>query len=152
MLHCLAKANADVQHNLVSEDAASVQFFQPLAEKIANFTNHVGVNRFFLHRLRRALRVHTNITGAKLRHNFPHFAVFAIGRHIINDARAGLQSGARNGGFCRVNRKGNFNLPSQSLNDWLNTTEFFSLAYQPGAGARGFAADIQNFSALSDKF
>ena len=72
-------------------------------KKFADFAHDVRVNRIFLHGSRRALRVHANVTGLELRHNLPHRIVFAVGGHIIDDARAGCKRGARHGGFHRVN-------------------------------------------------
>ena len=69
MLQRLAKADAEIEHNLVSGHAASVQSFQSFLKKFADFAHDVRVNRIFLHRLRRALRVHANVTGAEFRHH-----------------------------------------------------------------------------------
>ena len=129
-----------------------VQFFQPLAEKFADFPDHVRINRIRLHRLRRALRVHANVTRAQFRHNPPHRIVFAIGRHVVDDAGAGLQCGARDGGLHGVNRKRNFDARHQLFDHRYDAAQFLGFADRLRPGARGFAAEVENFRALRDQF
>ncbi len=110
------------------------------------------VTRILLHGLRRALHVHANVTGANLGDHFPHCVVAAVRRHVVDDAGAGGERGARNGGFHRVNRKRNFRLGRKFFDDWKNAAQFFGFIHRFRAGPRGFAADVQNLRALRDQF
>ena len=121
-------------------------------KKFADLAHDIGVNRVRLHRLRRALRVHANVTGAEFRHDPPHRVLFAVGGHVVDDARARRKRGARDGGFHRVNRKRNFDCAGQLFDDRHDPAQFLGLAHRLGARAGGFAADVENFRALRDQF
>src|SRR5258707_5403976 len=146
-----AKANARIQYNLLPRHSATAHSLNTLIKKFTDFPHDIAVNRIYLHRLRSALHVHAHVTGARFGHYAPHSLFFAVRGNVVDDAGARFQSGARYTGFHRVYRDWHFDAPGQLFNDRHDTAQFLSFADRHSARAGGFAADVDNFSALIDE-
>ncbi len=62
-----------------------------------------------------------------------------------------MNGGAGDGGFVGVDGNGDFDLGGEALNDGEDAVEFFGFGDRSGAGAGGFAADVEDVSALVDE-
>ena len=74
-----------------------------------------------------------------------------MGRHVVDDAGAGLQCGAGDGGLYGVNRKRNFDARRQLFDHRHDAAQFLGFSHRLRARARGFAAEVENFRALRDQ-
>ena len=153
MLQRLAKTDADIQHHLVGSHAGGVQSLQPFLKKFTDLANDIRVNRIFLHRLRRAPRVHANITRAGIppqpRHIASSSRLAATSLTMLAPAASAARATA---GFIVSMEIGILHATGQLFDDRQDAAQFLRFADRLGAGPRGFAADVENFRALRDQF
>ena len=71
--------------------------------------------------------------------------------NVINDARPGIERGAGDGGFHRVNRKRDFDFGREFLDDRNDAAQFLILWNRLGAGPSGFPTDVENIRAFFDQ-
>jgi hypothetical protein len=76
--------------------------------------------------------------------------IVAQRRHVIHDARAGVETGAHHASATRVDRHQHA-LPRQALDDRQDTVQFFVGFDRPRSGPRRLAPDIDDVSALRNK-
>ena len=74
-----------------------------------------------------------------------------MGRHVVDDARAGPQRSAGNGGLYGINRKRNFDARRQFFDHRYDAAQFLGFSHRLRARTGGFAAEVENFRALRDQ-
>ena len=119
-------------------------------QELADLLDDVGVGRHDVLLLRPALPVHQHHRRAALGDQRHQGRIVLQRRHVVDDACAGIEAGARHGGAAGVDRHHDSAL-GQALDHGQDALQFFVGIDRPRAGPRRLAADIDDVGALRNE-
>lgn len=152
VLERFSEADAGIEADRLVRNSALGERAELAGEKFAHFGDDIFVMRRELHRLRRALRVHGDNAAARLRADFLHFRV-QKSRDVVDDFRAGGEGELGDARFAGVDGKGDVELGvAEDFDGGDDAREFLVGADFGGAGAGGFATDVEQIRAVRNHF
>ena len=148
MLGGFAEADAGVQADALWGDAIPLGLSDALGEEVAHFGDNVLIMRGLLHGGGGALHVHEDDAAGLLGAEGSHAGIGQTA-DVVHDVGADSQGGCGDGGVTGVDGDagGGVALP-EGGNDGENAAHFLILGHRGGAGAGGFAADVDDVCAL----
>ena len=119
-------------------------------QELADLFDDVVVGRHDVLLLRPALPVHQHHRRAALGDQRHQGRIVLQRRHVVDDARAGIEAGARHGGAAGVDRHHDSAL-GQALDHGQDALQFFVGIDRPRARPRRLAADIDDVGTLRNE-
>ncbi len=143
-----AEADAGVQADALRVDAIPLGLCYAPGEEVAHFGDNVLIMRGLLHGGGGALHVHEDNAAGLLGAEGSHAGICQAA-DVVHDVGACLQCGCGDGGVAGVDGDagGGVALP-EGGNDGEDAAQLFVLCHRGGAGAGGFAADVDDVCAL----
>lgn len=148
MFKRFSKTNSHIKYNLLRFDSKPRKPVQSFAKKIIHLGSDVAIHRILLHGRRRALHVHGNVTNTGFCHEFSHFLISTIGRHVIDDAGTCFNGSPGHDRFHRINGNRNGNFRHQLLEHRQHTALFLFFGHGNRPRPRRFTTNVKNVRAL----
>ena len=149
LLHILRKADARVKNNLIRAHALLTQKLRTLRQIYSNLLYDVLILAVLLHILRRTAHMHQDNRRLAFDNNLRHTRVGLHSADIVDNVGTGIQRC-----LCRVCTIGVYRQHSlrigsaQCADNGQNAAALLLTVHAVAAGARRFAADIQNTGAM----
>ena len=144
----LAEPDARIQDDLPECHSASAQSIEALKKKTVDLPHHIPVGRGGLHRGGLSLHVHHHVARPVAGHRAPEGVIPPVGRHIVDEARTGLQRRLRNPRLHRVDRDRHPHPPGQGADHRDHPPELLRLGHRRSPRTGRLPSNIQNIGTL----
>ena len=148
LLVLFSKPDSRIEQELRFGEARAFRARDRLAQSGRDIPDYVARERPLLHRPRRSAHVHEDQRRAGVSRNFREARVGAQRRNVIENFGAGIEGRFRDLRTSRVHGHRNAQLAPQLLDYGQNAPKLFLRGNRSGAGARRFAADIEDVRAV----
>jgi hypothetical protein len=150
VVEVLAEADPRVDRDPLGVDPGELGRLDPLPEILMHLADDVVVLRGLLHRRRIAPHVHQDDGGIATANDLEHRRIGAA-RHVVHDRGAGVQGLGSDARLPRVDRDRDRGVElGEPLDHRMDALQLLVHRDRGGAGAGGFAADVQHVRTVID--
>lgn len=146
-----AEAEAGVEDDACGVDAGVGEDVQSAFEIGADFGDDILVSGVLLHGGGGAAHVHDDQAGGGFGGELDHAGVATEAGDVVDDVGSGGEGGAGDRGFHGVDGEEGAGLAADGADDGNDAADFFFSGDGFGAGAGGFAAEVEDVGAFGEE-
>ena len=146
-----AEAEAGVEDDACGVDAGVGEDVQSAFEVGADFGDDILISGGLLHGGGGAAHVHDDEAGGGFGGELDHAGIASEAGDVVDDVGSGGEGGAGDGGFHGVDGEEGAGLGADGADDGDDAADFFFGGDGFGAGAGGFATEVEDFGAFGEE-